>query len=54
MCIRDSMKTALGRAADPQEIVDMVLYLASERSSFVTGATILMDGGRHLLMEDGV
>ena len=49
-----SMKTALGRAADPQEIVDMVLYLASERSSFVTGAAILMDGGRHLLMEDGV
>lgn len=49
-----NMKTALGRAADPQEIVDMVLYLASERSSFVTGATILMDGGRHLLMGDGV
>ncbi len=45
-----SMKTALGRAADPQEIVDMVLYLASEESSFVTGTTILMDGGRHLLM----
>lgn len=49
-----NMKTALGRAAEPQEIVDMVLYLASEKSSFVTGATILMDGGRHLLMEDGV
>lgn len=50
----ENMKTALGRAAEPQEIVDMVLYLASEKSSFVTGATILMDGGRHLLMEDGV
>lgn len=47
-----SMKTALGRAAEPQEIVDMVLYLASEKSSFVTGATILMDGGRHLMMND--
>ena len=47
-----SMKTALGRAADPQEIVDMVLYLASEKSSFITGTTVLMDGGRHLLMQD--
>lgn len=46
------MKTALGRAAEPQEIVDMVLYLASEKSSFMTGTTILMDGGRHLMMND--
>ena len=46
------LKTALGRAAEPQEIVNMVLYLASEKSSFMTGATILMDGGRHLLMND--
>lgn len=46
------MKTPLGRAADPQEIVDMVLYLASDKSSFVTGSTFLMDGGRHLMMND--
>ena len=46
------MKTPLGRAADPQEIVDMVLYLASERSSFVTGSMFLMDGGRHLMTND--
>ena len=45
-----NMKTALGRAAEPQEIVDMVLYLASDRSSIVTGGMFLMDGGRHLLM----
>ena len=47
-----AMKTPLGRAADPEEIVEMVLYLASDRSAFVTGATILMDGGRHLMMND--
>ena len=47
-----NMKTALGRAAEPQEIVDMVLYLASKRSSFITGASILMDGGRHLMMNE--
>ncbi len=42
------MKTLLGRAAEPQEIVDMVLYLASDRAAFVTGTNILMDGGRLL------
>lgn len=47
-----NMKTPLGRAANPQEIVDMVLYLASEKSSFVTGSTFLMDGGRHLMMNE--
>lgn len=47
-----NMKTPIGRAADPQEIVDMVLYLASDKSSFVTGSTFLMDGGRHLMLED--
>ena len=47
-----AMKTPLGRAADPEEIVDMVLYLASDRSAFVTGATILMDCGRHLMMNE--
>ena len=47
-----NMKTPLGRAADPQEIVDMVLYLASDKSSFVTDSTFLMDGGRHLMMNE--
>ncbi len=44
-----SMKTALGRAADPQEIVDMILYLASDKGSFITGINILIDGGRNIL-----
>lgn len=47
-----AMKTPLGRAAEPQELVDMILYLASDESSFVTGSTFLMDGGRHLMMAD--
>lgn len=47
-----AMKTPLGRAADPEEIVDMALYLASDRSAFVTGSTILMDGGRHLMTNE--
>ena len=47
-----AMKTPLGRAADPEKIVDMVLYLASDRSVFVNGSTFLMDCGRHLMMND--
>lgn len=44
-----AMKTALGRAADPQEIVDMVLYLASEKGAFITGTDVLLDGGRNIM-----
>jgi NAD(P)-dependent dehydrogenase (short-subunit alcohol dehydrogenase family) len=35
----------LRRAAVPDEIVGLALYLASDASSFVTGATINIDGG---------
>jgi 3-oxoacyl-[acyl-carrier protein] reductase len=40
------MKTALGRAAEPQEIVDMILYLCSDKAAFITGTNYLIDGGR--------
>jgi NAD(P)-dependent dehydrogenase (short-subunit alcohol dehydrogenase family) len=40
------MKTALGRAADPQEIVDAILFFASDKGAFTTGVNILIDGGR--------
>lgn len=45
-----NMKTLLGRAAQPQEIVDMVLYLASEKADYITGVNFLLDGGRSVLM----
>jgi NAD(P)-dependent dehydrogenase (short-subunit alcohol dehydrogenase family) len=38
--------TLLGRAADPEEIAGLVSYLASERASYITGATLAVDGGR--------
>ena len=35
----------LGRAGKPEEIADTMLFLASQASSFVTGQTLLVDGG---------
>ena len=39
------MRTPLGRIGVPEDIAPLALYLASDASSFVTGATFLADGG---------
>lgn len=38
----------LGRTGEPDEIADLIVYLASDRASWITGETISIDGGRHL------
>ena len=38
----------LGRPGTPQEIADLIVFLASDRAGWMTGETIPIDGGRHL------
>jgi dehydrogenase/reductase SDR family protein 4 len=38
--------TALGRIGQPEDVVGMAVYLASEAAAFVTGQILLVDGGR--------
>jgi NAD(P)-dependent dehydrogenase (short-subunit alcohol dehydrogenase family) len=38
-------RTPLGRMAQPEEIAEVIAFLASTRASFVTGTTVNVDGG---------
>ena len=41
--------TPMGRVGRPEEIANAVLFLASEQSSFMTGAEVFVDGGERQL-----
>ncbi len=41
----DIFQTALGRAAEPKEVSNLVIYLASDESSYSTGSEFVVDGG---------
>jgi 2-deoxy-D-gluconate 3-dehydrogenase len=47
VAIRESIvkKIPLGRVAEPEEIAGTVVFLASSASDFITGHTVLIDGG---------
>lgn len=46
-----TMNTLLGRGAEPRELVDLVLYAASEKGAFFNGVDLLMDGGRSVVRD---
>ncbi len=43
-----NMRTPMGRAAQPQEVTDLILFLCSDKAGFITGVNYLIDGGRAL------
>ena len=43
------MKTALGFASEPQEVVDYILFMASPKGRSITGSTHVIDAGRLVL-----
>jgi NAD(P)-dependent dehydrogenase (short-subunit alcohol dehydrogenase family) len=38
----------IGRPGEPDEIADLIFFLASPNAAWITGETISIDGGRHL------
>ncbi len=42
----DTSRTPLGRLEKPEDLVGAVIFLASDESDFITGQTLLVDGGR--------
>ncbi|HBF97657.1 MAG TPA: beta-ketoacyl-ACP reductase, partial [Alphaproteobacteria bacterium] len=38
----------VGRLGEPEEIADSVVYLASEKSAFITGATLTVNGAQYI------
>jgi 3-oxoacyl-[acyl-carrier protein] reductase len=43
---KETELTPLGRLAEPDDVADVVAFLASEDARWITGRTILTDGGR--------
>jgi NAD(P)-dependent dehydrogenase (short-subunit alcohol dehydrogenase family) len=37
----------IGRVGEPEEVADMILFLASDRAGMITGNCVFVDGGRH-------
>ena len=46
----DAYQQPSGRVGNPQDIADMVLYLCSDKASFIDGENINIDGGMSKLM----
>jgi 3-oxoacyl-[acyl-carrier protein] reductase len=42
-------KTPMGRWAEPNEIANAIMYLSSSAASFITGHTLVVDGGYSII-----
>ena len=42
-------QTPMGRVGQPEEVASLARFLLSEESSFMTGQTIVVSGGRHMM-----
>ncbi|MCR4394981.1 MAG: SDR family oxidoreductase, partial [Dehalococcoidales bacterium] len=49
-----SSNTPLRRVAAPREVTGICVYLASDESSFMTGAVLVLDGGAAIVDVNGV
>lgn len=49
--LRTERKTTslIGRWAEPQEVAWPILWLSSDEASFITGTTLMVDGGLHIM-----
>jgi dihydroanticapsin dehydrogenase len=41
----EGARTFLGRAGQPREVACAILFLASDDASYITGASLIIDGG---------
>lgn len=39
-------RTCIGRLGTPDEVADLVLFLASDKAGYITGTTVVIDGGK--------
>ena len=50
---RKAELAAMRRIGDPQDIPNLALFLVSDEASFITGQTIVADGGRPVFVSHG-
>jgi NAD(P)-dependent dehydrogenase (short-subunit alcohol dehydrogenase family) len=50
--VRAIRSIPIGRLCTAEEVAHMVVFLASERASFVTGASIALDGAQRKAVMD--